>query len=90
MAGELSWNHLVEDIAATGLTVERTAVYPKDQVPPDALYDDPGYPALRLVTCGGRFDRKKQEYASNSRSTAHRVPSHRASTCRHTESSRRP
>jgi uncharacterized metal-binding protein YceD (DUF177 family) len=25
MAGELSWNHLVEDIAATGLTVERTA-----------------------------------------------------------------
>jgi len=25
MAGELSWNHLVEDIAATGVTVERTA-----------------------------------------------------------------
>jgi hypothetical protein len=25
MAGELSWDHLVEDIPATGLTVERTA-----------------------------------------------------------------
>src|SRR5262245_41303297 len=25
MAGELSWNHLVEDIPATGLSVERTA-----------------------------------------------------------------
>jgi hypothetical protein len=46
-------------------TVERTAVYPRDAVPADALYDDPGYPALRLVTCGGRFDQKSQEYTSN-------------------------
>jgi LPXTG-site transpeptidase (sortase) family protein len=46
-------------------TVERTAVYPNDEVPVDTLYDDPGYPALRLVTCGGQFDRQTQEYASN-------------------------
>lgn len=46
-------------------TVERSAVYPREAVPPDALYDDPGYPALRLVTCGGRFDTANQEYTSN-------------------------
>jgi sortase (surface protein transpeptidase) len=46
-------------------TVERTTVYPREAVPADVLYDDPGYPALRLVTCGGRFDKKSQEYTSN-------------------------
>ena len=46
-------------------TVERTAVYPRDEFPADTVYDDPGYPALRLVTCGGQFDRKTQEYTSN-------------------------
>ena len=46
-------------------TVERSAVYQREAVPADALYDDPGYPALRLVTCAGRFDEANQEYTSN-------------------------
>jgi hypothetical protein len=45
-------------------TVERLATYPDDNFPSDLVYDDPGYPALRLITCGGAFDRKSRAYLS--------------------------
>ncbi|MEZ0113422.1 sortase (surface protein transpeptidase) [Catenulispora sp. EB89] len=52
-----------DDTEAT-FAVERVDTYPDDSFPSDVVYDDPGYPALRLVTCGGAFDRKKRAYLS--------------------------
>ena len=52
-----------DDTEAT-FAVERVDTYPDEGFPSDVVYDDPGYPALRLVTCGGAFDRKKRAYLS--------------------------
>ncbi|WP_194896389.1 class F sortase [Catenulispora pinisilvae] len=52
-----------DDTEAT-FTVERVATYPDDNFPADLVYNDPGYPALRLITCGGGFDRKTHAYLS--------------------------
>jgi sortase (surface protein transpeptidase) len=54
-----------DDGTVATFTVEKTAAYPKTAFPGDLVYDDPGYPALRLVTCGGSFDRKSQQYDEN-------------------------
>nr|WP_202420646.1 class F sortase [Actinomadura rayongensis] len=51
----------------------RTAVFrvdsvervPKDRFPTERVYADPGYPAIRLITCGGRFDRGTGHYVDN-------------------------
>lgn len=46
--------------AVTGLQqVAKTAF------PTQAVYGNPGYPALRLVTCGGQFDYATGHYLSN-------------------------
>ncbi|MFI7452180.1 class F sortase [Nonomuraea sp. NPDC049714] len=37
----------------------------KDHFPTDKVYGDPGYPAIRLVTCGGAFDRQSGHYEHN-------------------------
>lgn len=37
----------------------------KDQFPTDQVYDDIGYPGLRLVTCGGAFNRQARSYVDN-------------------------
>jgi sortase (surface protein transpeptidase) len=37
----------------------------KDRFPTGRVYNDPGYPALRLITCGGRFDRRSGHYTDN-------------------------
>jgi sortase (surface protein transpeptidase) len=50
-----------DDTSAT-FTVERVTGYPDDDFPSDLVYDDPSYPALRLITCGGAFDRKTRAY----------------------------
>ncbi|MGW5412162.1 class F sortase [Actinomadura geliboluensis] len=43
-------------------SVERVG---KDNFPTQRVYGDPGYAAIRLITCGGRFDRGSGHYVDN-------------------------
>jgi sortase (surface protein transpeptidase) len=43
-------------------TVDRVAAYPKSDFPSRAVYGAVDHPALRLVTCGGTFDRARGSY----------------------------
>jgi hypothetical protein len=43
-------------------TVDRVARYPKRAFPTTTVYGPADHPALRLVTCGGRFDRASGSY----------------------------
>ncbi|MFJ4970042.1 class F sortase [Streptomyces sp. NPDC088755] len=45
-------------------TVDAVRTYPKSSFPDDEVYGDRGRPELRLMTCGGKFDKKKG-YAAN-------------------------
>jgi hypothetical protein len=45
--------------------VERVVEVPKTDFPTDDVYGPVGYPALRLVTCGGTFDHVRHEYRGN-------------------------
>jgi sortase (surface protein transpeptidase) len=49
------------------LVFEVTGVdrYPKSGFPTREVYGPAAYPVLRLVTCGGSFDRKKRTYRDN-------------------------
>jgi len=46
-------------------TVTRVARYPKTGFPTSDVYGPVPYPALRLVTCGGSFDRNRGSYRDN-------------------------
>jgi hypothetical protein len=46
-------------------TVSRQRRYPKDQFPADAVYGPVPGPELRLITCGGEFDRSSRQYRDN-------------------------
>ncbi|MFI0484196.1 class F sortase [Actinomadura sp. 9N215] len=43
-------------------SVERVG---KNRFPTGRVYGDPGHAAIRLITCGGRFDRRAGHYADN-------------------------
>jgi sortase (surface protein transpeptidase) len=45
--------------------VTRTQQIPKDQFPTQAVYGDTTTPDLRLITCGGSFDRSARSYRDN-------------------------
>ncbi|MEV0127807.1 class F sortase [Dactylosporangium sp. NPDC050688] len=45
--------------------VQRVAQYPKSQFPSDEVYGATDRPVLRLVTCGGTFDRLQRSYRGN-------------------------
>jgi sortase (surface protein transpeptidase) len=45
--------------------VERLEQHPKDAFPTDAVYGPTDQPELRLVTCGGDFDREVRSYRDN-------------------------
>ncbi|HEX2312516.1 MAG TPA: class F sortase, partial [Thermomonospora sp.] len=45
--------------------VRRSARYPKDRVPDREVYGSGGTPQLRLITCGGKFDRSRRSYRDN-------------------------
>lgn len=45
--------------------VTGVASYPKDAFPTQAVYGPTPYPALRLITCGGPFDRSSGRYRHN-------------------------
>jgi Sortase domain len=46
-------------------TVTGGASYPKDKLPYERIFAGLDYPALRLVTCGGRFNEHKHTWESN-------------------------
>lgn len=46
-------------------TVDSLGTYPKTQFPTKLVYGQTSYPALRLVTCGGPFDRVAGSYRDN-------------------------
>lgn len=39
--------------------------FPKDEFPTDAVYGDIDHAGLRLITCGGSFDRQARHYVDN-------------------------
>ena len=39
--------------------------YPKDEFPTSEVYGDLDHPGLRLITCGGSFDRETRNYDDN-------------------------
>jgi hypothetical protein len=66
---ELRRGDLVEVVRADGsrvrFTVQRTEQYPKARFPTAEVYYPTLTPALRLVTCGGAFDRVLGHYVDN-------------------------
>ncbi|WP_432839198.1 class F sortase [Dactylosporangium sp. CA-092794] len=54
-----------QDGSAATFVVERVVEVPKTNFPTDEVYGPVGYPALRLVTCGGSFDYSRREYRHN-------------------------
>ena len=54
--------------------VDSLASYPKQSLPPDAVYGTTTTPALRLITCAGTFDRSSRSYRDNLVVSATRVP----------------
>jgi hypothetical protein len=45
--------------------VTQVAQYDKDAFPTDAVYGDLDHAGLRLITCGGTFDRGARSYVDN-------------------------
>lgn len=45
--------------------VSRVDTIPKSSFPTDAVYNDTPNPQLRLITCGGQYDRANRNYLSN-------------------------
>lgn len=46
-------------------TVDRVASYPREEFPTDEVYGHADRPVLRLVTCGGEYDREAGGYREN-------------------------
>jgi hypothetical protein len=45
--------------------VETVRQYPKDDFPTELVYGHTDHAALRLITCGGTFDRSQRSYRDN-------------------------
>jgi hypothetical protein len=58
--------------------VDGVRQFAKAGFPTSVLYGDPGYAALRLVTCGGAFDSTTHSYLSSIVVSAHLMSSHPA------------
>ncbi|WP_344896460.1 class F sortase [Actinomadura meridiana] len=54
-----------EDGTTAAFRVDGVRRVSKDRFPSDSVYGDEGTPELRLVTCGGNFDRKRGHYDDN-------------------------
>ena len=67
--GALQPGELIRVTRADGtvaeFTVDGVAKYPKSQFPTDLVYGPADQAQLRLVTCGGEFDRNSREYRDN-------------------------
>ncbi|QKW14577.1 class F sortase [Verrucosispora sp. NA02020] len=53
------------DATVARFTVDAVEAYPKERFPTDLVYGPGGLAGLRLITCGGRFDPARGEYADN-------------------------
>lgn len=66
---EVAVGEPVEVVTADGtslsFTVTRVDEYDKDDFPTLAVYSNTARPELRLITCGGSFDRAVRSYRSN-------------------------
>ena len=68
-----------QDGSAAVFRVTQVKEYPKDEFPTDAVYGDLDHPGLRLITCGGVFDRQTRSYEDNIVVFADLVATHPAS-----------
>ncbi len=66
------------DNAVAVFRVDRVVQYAKAQFPTAEVYGNTDRPALRLITCGGRFDPATLSYDDNVVAYASLVSSHRA------------
>ncbi|MFI6483043.1 class F sortase [Nonomuraea sp. NPDC050663] len=64
------------DRSVAVFVVDRVEHTPKDSFPTRKVYGEVGYPALRLVTCGGAFDRAAGSYRDNTIVYAHLALAH--------------
>ena len=77
-AGELGLFYYLKDLtSADDITVTRAdgtqaryrvtsnEEFPKDEFPTDAVYGNIDHAGLRLITCGGEFDRQARSYTDN-------------------------
>ena len=75
--GSLRRGDLVLVTRADGTTarfsVDAVASYPKDRFPTALVYGDTTGPELRLITCGGAFDRSSGHYLANTVVSAHLI-----------------
>jgi sortase (surface protein transpeptidase) len=53
------------DGSSVRFAVDGVARYPKDDFPTEAVFGPSPDPLLRLITCGGAFDRSRQSYRDN-------------------------
>jgi sortase (surface protein transpeptidase) len=53
------------DGSVVRFVVTRAGVYPKDAFPTAQVYGPADAPELRLITCGGSFDRRRGSYRDN-------------------------
>ena len=68
-----------QDGSAAVFRVTQVKEYPKDEFPTDVVYGDLDHPGLRLITCGGSFDRQTRNYNDNIVAFADLVATHPAS-----------
>ncbi|MET9252747.1 class F sortase [Streptomyces sp. NPDC003717] len=59
------------DRATAHFTVDAIDVYAADDFPDDKVYADTGDPELRLITCGGGYDKQHGHYNGNVVVSAH-------------------
>ena len=59
------------DHAVAVFTVDEVEVALKSDFPTDQVYAPTSYPSLRLITCGGDFDKKTHEYLGSTIVYAH-------------------
>jgi sortase (surface protein transpeptidase) len=73
--GALRHGDAIDVIRADGTTVrfiaDNVVRYPKRAFPTQAVFGPVPDPVLRLITCGGRFDRARDSYVDNVIVTAH-------------------
>jgi sortase (surface protein transpeptidase) len=54
-----------QDGSVAVFRVTQVKQYPKDEFPTSEVYGDLDHPGLRLITCGGSFDRQTRNYEDN-------------------------
>jgi sortase (surface protein transpeptidase) len=54
-----------KDGSTVTFVVDAVTSVPKKEFPTDLVYNDTPLPTLRVITCGGKFDRKTGSYPNN-------------------------